>query len=103
MDHSVTIGAQTYQICYEVYGPTPPVECGTRIHQKLKVMRGTPFFHDLKLIRSLREMAVKEGVPLFMESFLGSSFIAWLVVASRVNPLPPSSLLFPLPQSRVLL
>ncbi len=74
---------------YEVYGPNPPVECITRVHQELKAMRNTPFFRELELIRSLRDMAAKEGVPLFMESFLGSSFIAWLAGASRINPLPP--------------
>lgn len=74
---------------YEVYGPTPPVECVTRIHQELKVMRGAPFFRDLELIRSLRQMAADEGIPIFMEGFYGSSFIAWLSCASRINPLPP--------------
>lgn len=74
---------------HEVYGLNPPVECITRVHQELKAMRNTPFARELDLIRSLREMAAKEGVPLFMESFLGSSFIAWLAGASRVNPLPP--------------
>ncbi len=74
---------------YEIYGPTPPIECVTRVFQELKFMRGKPYFEDLGLICSLKNMAYAQGIPLFLESYYGASFIARLLGASRINPLPP--------------
>lgn len=74
---------------YEIYGPTPPIECVTRVFQELKFMRGKRYFQDLGLICALKSMAYAEGIPLFLESYYGSSFVAWLLGASRINPLPP--------------
>ena len=70
----------------EVYGPNPPVQCLARLEEELIQVHEKKQEDDTLLFSKLREAADCEIDAGFNS---GASFLNWLVMGTRVNPLPP--------------
>ena len=79
---------QTYANLFSLYGDDPPVECLHRLVAEESLLRDTDAIQCFAALGKLCATAREQSVPV-VASTVNSSFAAWLMGATTVNPLPP--------------
>ena len=79
---------QAYANLFSLYGDNPPVECLHRLVAEKSLLRGTDAIQCFSALGKLCATAREQTVPM-VASTVTSSFAAWLMGATMVNPLPP--------------
>ena len=73
---------------FSTYGKNPPVECLHRLVAEESLLRDTDAIQCFSALGKLCATAREQSV-LVVASTVNSSFAAWLMDATMVNPLPP--------------
>lgn len=79
---------QAYANLFSLYGDNPPVECLHRLVAEESLLRDTDAIQCFSALGKLCTTAREQSVPV-VASTVNSSFAAWLMGATMVNPLPP--------------
>lgn len=79
---------QAYASLFSLYGDNPPVECLHRLVAEESLLRDTDAIQCFAALGKLCATARDQSVPM-VASTVNSSFAAWLMGATMVNPLPP--------------
>ena len=79
---------QAYANLFSLYGDDPPVEYLQRLVAEESLLRNTDAIQCFAALGKLCTTAREQSVPV-VASTVNSSFAAWLMGATRVNPLPP--------------
>ena len=79
---------QAYANLFSLYGDDPPVECLHRLVAEESLLRDTDAIQCFAALGKLCTTARERSVPV-VASTVNSSFAAWLMGATMVNPLPP--------------
>ena len=79
---------QAYANLFSLYGEDPPVECLHRLVAEESLLRATDAIQCFSALSKLCATAREQSVPV-VASTVNSSFVAWLMGATMVNPLPP--------------
>lgn len=79
---------QAYANLFSLYGDDPPVECLHRLVAEESLLRGTDAIQCFAALGKLSATAREQSVPV-VASTVNSSFAAWLMGATMVNPLLP--------------
>lgn len=80
---------QAYTNLFSLYGDNPPVECLHRLVAEESLLRDTDAIQCFSALGKLCATAREQSVPIIVSGSVNSSFAAWLVGATMVNPLPP--------------
>lgn len=72
----------------ERYAGMPPVETVSRFETEKLALMNTDMILFFDLISRISESAVEKGYPICRNGGIGASFVAYLLGASDVNPLP---------------
>ena len=72
-----------------IYGDTPPIECWSRLASEESIRERSDIIHCLAVIGKIAEEAKRQNSVTFMSGLENSSYAAWLMGATTVNPLPP--------------
>lgn len=79
---------QAYANLFSLYGEDPPVECLHRLVAEESLLLNTDTIQCFAALGKLCTTAREQSVPV-VASTVNSSFAAWLMGATMVNPLPP--------------
>lgn len=79
---------QAYENLFSLYGDDPPVECLHRLVAEESLLRDTDAIQCFAALGKLCTTAKEQSMPV-VASTVNSSFAAWLMGATMVNPLPP--------------
>lgn len=71
-----------------IYGDTPPVLCWSRLAAEKAALEETDAILCMDVLAQIIEEAEKRNTLVVESSLLSNSFTAWLLGASKVNPLP---------------
>lgn len=71
-----------------IYGDNPPVECWSRLVSEEENLRGTDAIQGAGVVGKIAERAREYGTTILARGGIQSSFAAWLLGATEVNPLP---------------
>lgn len=72
-----------------VYGENPPALCWSRLAAEEATLRETNEIQSFYILGRIEEEAQKNHCVFWASDTLSSSFAAWLLGATKVNPLPP--------------
>ena len=72
----------------EIYGEQPPIQMISRFESEKARLQDTDFIVFADFIGELAGMCNREYGDIFNRGELESSFIAWLLGATKCNPLP---------------
>lgn len=72
-----------------IYGETPPTICWSRLAAEEAAFCGTDAIQSFYILGKIEESAQQHGELFFADGAISSSFAAWLLGATKVNPLPP--------------
>lgn len=72
-----------------VYGENPPVLCWSRLAAEQAALEETDAIFSIAVLAQIAEEAEKRNTLIIENGQISSSFAAWLLGASKVNPLPP--------------
>ncbi len=87
-DRNNKLWEQAYANLFLLYREDPPVECLHRLVAEESLLRGTDAIKCFATLGKLCTIAREQSVPV-VASTVNSSFAAWLMGATMVNPLPP--------------
>lgn len=73
-----------------IYGDPPPVLCWSRLAAEKTVLEETDAILSMAVLARIMEAAEKRNTLVIVTDLMSSSFAAWLLGATTVNPLPPS-------------
>lgn len=73
----------------ERYAGMPPMEAISRFETEKLALMNTDMILFFDLISHISESAMEKGYPICQNGGIGASFVAYLLGASDVNPLPP--------------
>lgn len=71
------------------YADKPPMEVISRFEMEKLAFMNTDMILYFDLISKISENALRKGCPIIAEGGIGASYVAYLLGASEVNPLPP--------------
>ena len=71
-----------------IYGDTPPVLCWSRLAAERAALEDTDAILNMAVLSQISEEAEKRGSLIIEVDQMSSSFTAWLLGATKVNPLP---------------
>ena len=71
-----------------IYGDTPPVLCWSRLAAEKAALEETDAILSMAVLAKIVEEAEKRNTLVVEAGLLSNSFTAWLLGASKVNPLP---------------
>ena len=71
-----------------IFGDVPPVLCWSRLAAEKAVLEETDAILSMAVLAKIMEEAVKRNAPVVETSFISNSLTAWLLGATKVNPLP---------------
>lgn len=89
INHRRALWEKAEKILYKSYGDNPPLQVLNRFGEEKNRMLHSNAIILFDIVRELRKEAEKQGKFLEGPSILYSSFVSWLMCASKVNPLPP--------------
>ena len=72
-----------------IYGENPPVLCWSRLVAEKAAIEETDAILGIAVLAQIAEEAEKRNTLIIETGQVSSSFAAWLLGASKVNPLPP--------------
>ena len=72
-----------------IFGNTPPALCWSRFAAEKEALYETDAIHSFAVLARIAEAAKKEQTMALEVGLVTSSFAAWLLGATKVNPLPP--------------
>lgn len=72
-----------------IYGDTPPNECWSRLASEESILERSDIIHCLAVVGKIAKEAKRQNLVTFMSGLENSSYAAWLMEATTVNPLPP--------------
>lgn len=72
-----------------IFGDTPPVVCWSRLAAEEAVLCETDAIQSFAVMSKIQEAAKMNNSVVFAVNTVSSSFAAWLLGATNVNPLPP--------------
>ena len=72
-----------------IYGDKPPVLCWSRLAAEKSAMEDTDAILNMAVLSQIAQEAEKRGSLTIESGQMSSSFAAWLLGATKVNPLPP--------------
>lgn len=72
-----------------IYGDPPPVLCWSRLAAEKTVLEETDAILSMAVLARIMEAAEKRNTLVIVTDLMSSSFAAWLLGATTVNPLPP--------------
>lgn len=87
-DRNNKLWEQAYANLFLLYGEDPPVECLHRLVAEKSLLRDTDAIQCFATLGKLCTIAREQSVPV-VASTVNSSFAAWLMGATMVNPLLP--------------
>jgi len=87
-DRNKKLWEQAYASLFSLYGDNPPVECLHRLVAEESLLRDTDAIQCFAALGKPCATARDQSVPM-VASTVNSSFAAWLMGATMVNPLPP--------------
>ena len=87
-DRNKKLWKQAYASLFSLYGDNPPVECLHRLVAEESLLRDTDAIQCFAALGKPCATARDQSVPM-VASTVNSSFAAWLMGATMVNPLPP--------------
>ena len=73
----------------ERYGETPPIQCWNRLLAEEHALRDTNAIQSFAVLRDIDKYAKEKQSAILVSDSLAASFTAWLLGATKVNPLPP--------------
>lgn len=79
---------KAYSNLMKRYADKPPIEMISRFEMEKLAFMNTDMIFFFDLISKISENALKKGCPVTAEGGIGASFVAYLLGASDVNPLP---------------
>lgn len=79
---------RAYSKLMEIYGDRPPIEIISRFEMEKLALMNTDMILFFDLISQISNKALTKGCPIFQEGGVGASYVAYLLGASDVNPLP---------------
>lgn len=79
---------KAYSNLMERYADRPPAEMIGRFEMEKLALMNTDMILFFDLLSQLSQSALEKGCPIFQEDGIGASFVAYLLGASNVNPLP---------------
>lgn len=83
---------QLWDQAYErlsIYGENPPALCWSRLAAEKAALSETDAIQGFALLGKIEERARQCGTAIFSVGTISCSFAAWLLGATKVNPLPP--------------
>ena len=72
-----------------IYGETPPALCWSRLAAEKAALEETDAILSMAVLSMISDEAEKRNTLIFESGQCASSFTAWLLGASKINPLPP--------------
>ena len=72
-----------------IYGDTPPALCWSRLAAEQAALEETDVILSIAVLANISKEAEKRNTLVIENGQISSSFAAWLLGASKVNPLPP--------------
>ena len=72
-----------------IYGENPPVLCWSRLAAEQAALEETDAILSIAVLAQIAKEAEKRNTLVFENDQISSSFAAWILGASKVNPLPP--------------
>lgn len=79
---------KAYSNLMERYADMPPIEMISRFEMEKISFMNTDMIFFFDLLAQLSESSLRKGCPIHQEGGIGASFVAYLLGASDVNPLP---------------
>lgn len=79
---------KAYGNLMERYADMPPIEAISRFESEKLAFMNTDMILFFDLLAQMSESALRKGYPIHQEGGIGASFVAYLLGASVVNPLP---------------
>lgn len=73
----------------KIYGNSPPPLCWSRLAAEEAAFKGTNAVQGFTVLGRMNEQAKKVNSLFIVNGAISSSFAAWLLGATMVNPLPP--------------
>lgn len=72
-----------------IYGNNPPAICWSRLAAEEAALQGTDAIQAYAVLGKMKLEALANNTVMIVAGTIGSSFTAWLLGATEVNPLPP--------------
>lgn len=100
-DHYITIPARKelekmnirlWKEAYQklaIYKHDPPVVCWSRLAAEEAALEGTDAIQAFAVVGKIKTEAQRQRSCMLIDGTIGSSYVAWLLGATDVNPLPP--------------
>lgn len=80
---------QVHARLFSLYGDNPPEQCLSRLEEEKQALEKTDAIEVFAVLAKIREEAKRQNTMLIVSGTTASSFAAWLMGATTVNPLPP--------------
>lgn len=80
---------QAYEQLHRIYGPEPPIEIWSRLETELAVLRDSEALIGIGFLSEFAKLTKTEKGCMTVRGTVASSFTAWLLGVTPVNPLPP--------------
>ena len=86
------VWTKAYNRLIELYGETADIRMINRFYSEKRILLSCELYmHYLEFFGRLREYATQKGEHIFVRGTAGSSFVAYLLGATDINPLPRHS------------
>ena len=72
-----------------IYGETPPILCWSRLAEEKAALEESDAIMSLAVLEKIATAAEKNNTLIAEAGQISSSFAAWLMGATKINPLPP--------------
>lgn len=80
---------QAYDRLFAIYGEDPPEQCLRRLEAEQQALEPTDAIQVFTVLGKLQAEAKRQNTVIIAAGTIGSSFAAWLMGATVVNPLVP--------------
>ena len=80
---------KAYERLWDIYGDRPPMLCWSRLASEEAALNGTDAIQSIAVLGRIEEEAKKRNRTTIATGAVNSSFVAWLLGATKVDPLPP--------------
>ena len=88
-ERNAALWERAENLLHKRYGPTPPIQIMSRFAMEKSLLQKTNAIYHYELLRQINALAGEQCVKITHYGMIGSSFTAWLMDVTRVNPLPP--------------
>ena len=88
-ERNAALWERAENLLHKRYGSTPPIQVMSRFEMEKSLLQETNAIYHFEFLRQINALAGEQCGKITHFGMIGSSFVAWLMGVTRVNPLPP--------------